>query len=60
VTVVDTTKMALEDVRRGRVHMIRRKRLPLESTGNGSVSGETPAAGLPLIQCWPKSVEWSR
>jgi hypothetical protein len=31
ITVVDTTEMELEDVRRGRVHMIRRKRLPLET-----------------------------
>ena len=31
VTVCDTNEMPFEEVRRGRVHMIRRKRLPLES-----------------------------
>ena len=31
VTVVNLADLEMEDVRRGRVHMIRRKRLPLES-----------------------------
>ena len=31
VTVCDTNEMPFEEVRRGRVHMIRRKRLPLDS-----------------------------
>src|SRR5579872_6006097 len=31
VIITDTTAMDFEEVRRGRVHMIRRKRLPLES-----------------------------
>jgi hypothetical protein len=31
VTICDTNEMPFEEVRRGRVHMIRRKRLPLDS-----------------------------
>ena len=31
VTIMDTTRMPYEEVRRGRVHMIRRKRLPLDT-----------------------------
>jgi hypothetical protein len=44
-TVVDTTELALEDVRRGRVHMIRRKRLPLET----GVPGLTIECSLSLV-----------
>lgn len=45
ITVVDTTEMPLEDVRRGRVHMIRRKRLPLET----GVPGLTIECSLSLV-----------
>jgi hypothetical protein len=45
ITVVDTTEMELEDVRRGRVHMIRRKRLPLET----GVPGLTIECSLSLV-----------
>jgi ChrR Cupin-like domain len=46
VTIMDTTKMPFEEVRRGRVHMIRRKRLPLD-TGIPGVTMEYSLSVVP-------------
>ena len=46
VTVCDTNEMPFEEVRRGRVHMIRRKRLPLE-TGIPGVTMEYSLSVVP-------------
>ena len=46
VIVCDTNEMPFEEVRRGRVHMIRRKRLPLE-TGIPGVTMEYSLSVVP-------------
>jgi hypothetical protein len=46
VVICDTNQMAFEEVRRGRVHMIRRKRLPLE-TGVPGVTMEYSLSVVP-------------
>jgi hypothetical protein len=46
VIVRDTKAVDFEEVRRGRVHMIRRKRLPLE-TGIDGVTMEYSLSGVP-------------
>ena len=46
VTIMDTTKMPYEEVRRGRVYMIRRKRLPLD-TGIPGVTMEYSLSVVP-------------
>jgi hypothetical protein len=46
VIVCDTNAMPFEEVRRGRVHMIRRKRLPLE-TGVPGVTMEYSLSVVP-------------
>jgi hypothetical protein len=46
VIVCDTNAMPFEEVRRGRVHMIRRKRLPLETGVPGPNEG-TASCSLP-------------
>lgn len=45
VTVVDTNELEFEDVQRGRVHMIRRKRLPLDT----GVPGLTAEFSLSIV-----------